>query len=177
MTMQPWLDPSIADNEPGAQYLRVAGSRFGLQPSGLQNSIFGRYIAGQQQPFANTFGFQGRLNPSAAGVQPQSFEQYANWNSTSDMRNTARNLFGQLAGNAAPADVRQQYMQPDEEQATDLRNLAIQALLSRMSPLALRGLRLPSGGDLRDSFVAQTGGQTGGNFIDYLRGQLGLGLI
>ena len=49
--------------------------------------------------------------------------------------------------------------------------------MSRISPLALGLLNVPSGGDLRDRFLAQTGGQQGGNFIDYLRNALGLGMI
>jgi len=75
------------------------------------------------------------------------------------------------------AAIQEQFRQPDEEQAGALRNLAVTALMSRISPLALGLLNVPSGGDLRDRFLAQTGGQQGGNFIEYLRDALGLGMI
>ena len=170
-----WPDPSFENTEPGAAFLRGAGQRYGQQ--NLSNSVFGRYIESQRNPYQNAFAFANRLNPPAEGQNQGAFQNFANWNSPGDVNQSAMKSFSQLAGGSAPSGIANQYMQPEEEQATDLRNLAVQALMSRISPLALQGLRLPSGTQLRDQFLNQTGGQPGGDFIQYLRSQLGLGML
>jgi len=117
------------------------------------------------------------LNPPAEGQNQGAFQNFAQLNSPGDVNRSAMSSFRQLAGGSAPSGIANQYMQPEEEQATDLRNLAVQALMSRISPLALQGMRLPSGTQLRDRFLNETGGQPGGNFIEYLRNALGLGML
>ena len=68
----------------------------------------------------------------------------------------------------AYAKEREQFGQPDETQAALLAQLAKTALANGVSPLALRYLRLPSGEDLRNRFLAQGGG---GSFLEYFKSQ------
>lgn len=170
MTMQ-FFNPNLEESEPRAGYLRGLQNRLGYAP---HSNIYGRFQQGQQTPYQTAFSFNQLLNPSASGQGGSPFMDYVGNNSLGDVRGQAHGLFGQLAGNTGA--IGQQFQQPDDEQASALRNLAVTALMSRISPLALGLLNIPSGGDLRDRFVAQQGGQ-GGNFIDYVRNTLGLGLI
>ena len=174
MAMQ-YFNPGLEETEPRAGFLRVLQNRLGYSP---QQSIYGRYLQNQQTPYQTAFGFNQLLNPPAAGQQAESpFLSYTQGQSLGGVREQSRGLFNILGSGGGAAGIREQFQQPDEEQAGALRNLAVTALMSRISPLALRLLNVPSGGDLRDRFLAQTGGQQGGNFIEYLRNALGLGMI
>jgi len=182
MTMQNFL-PNFEEAAPGAAFLRGTQNRLEFDP---QQSIFGRFQTAQQPQFQNTFAFQNLLNPAAAGgLGDNPFLAFTQENNLGGVRGRAFNLFNQLNGGTSPAGVREQFQQPDEGQASALRNLAVTALLSRISPLALGLLNIPGGGDLRDRFLSQTGGNltTGGaapqqnDFISYVRNALGLGLI
>lgn len=181
MVQQSFL-PNFEEAAPGAAYLRGLQNRLGFNP---QSNIYGRFQAQQQTPFQNTFAFQNLLNPAAAGgLGDNPFLAFTQANNLGGVRDQARGLFNQLGSAGTPSAIQQQFQQPDEGQASALRNLAVTALLSRISPLALGLLNVPSGGDLRDQFLSQTGGQptnaagTGPNdFISYVRNALGLGLI
>lgn len=174
MAMQ-YFNPGLEESEPGAAFLRGLQNRLGYNP---QQSIYGRFQQNQQTPYQTAFAFNQLLNPAGAGQQQESpFLSYTQGNTLPQVRNQSLGLFGQMAGGQGGSTIQDQFRQPDEQQAGALRNLAVTALMSRISPLALGLLNLPSGGDLRDRFLAQTGGQQGGNFIDYVRGQLGLGMI
>ena len=174
MTMKPF-STGLEEEAPGAAFLRGLRDRYGYDPT---QSIFGRLQARQQTPFQTAFAFQNLLNPPAQ-ADPNAFLNFTKWNDLTGARNTARNAFGQLAGGSAQPDIRQQFAQPDETQAAHLRNLAVTGLQSRISPLALGLLNLPSGGDLRDQFLAQSGGQGGqdNDFINFIRSRLGLGIL
>jgi len=171
----PAFPAGFEEQEPEAAFFR--GLRANPMLLGGQDptkSMFGRFLQRQAPAFGTAFRFGQLLNPPAsASANP--FEDFVRTSTLPGIRNQSRNLFNQLATSmegTAPR-IREQFSQPTEEQAGDLGNLAVQALLSRISPLSLSLLNIPTGGQLRTQFLADN--PTGGNFIDFMRQRLGLG--
>lgn len=177
MTMQNifpgFLPQGLEEQEPGAAFRRGIGKQFGMQNPDA--SIFGRYLMNQGNKYGTNFAFNSLLNPPTGDLGANPFESYVGANAPGGQAGAARGLFGQLAGPTANATIQQQFAQPDEGQAGALGQLAQLALQSRISPLAMRLLNIPSGGDLRTRFLAEQ--PTDNNFINYVRNQMGLGLI
>jgi hypothetical protein len=165
--------PNFDETEPRAGFLAGLQGRLGTDPF---KSIYGRFQAAQQAPYQTAFSFNQLLNPPAQGAS-NPFQSFVAGQGLQNVRDLSRNLFGQLSGGSAPAAVTQQFAQPDEDQASQLRNLAVTALMSRISPLALGLLNIPTGADLRDRFLAASGGDPNTSFINYVKAQLGLGMI
>lgn len=178
----------IPENEPSAQFTR------GLQERGVNlNTISGRAQSRNQGDYLNSFAFQSLLqglNPNVknfggeglTSVPQDAFQRFARETDIGGVRRGAASALRDLIGsNVGPQTQSQSYLQgqfgqPTSGQAGALSELAQSALASRISPLALQLLNLPSGNDLRDRFLAQ-GGQ--GSFLDYFRQQyplMGLGI-
>lgn len=169
----------LEESEPEAAFLRGLRNRLGFDPT---RTIFGRQLAQQQAPFQTAFSFENLLAPfRAAATAPATppdnpFLAFTEANTLPGVRGQARNLFGELRNATGGADtVRQQFAQPDESQAANLRNLAVTGLMSRISPLALGLLNIPTGGDLRSQFLAEQ--PEGNDFINFLRSRIGLGVL
>ena len=163
----------LEEQEPEAAFYRGMRERLGGAP---EQSIYGRYMQRQAPAFGTAFRFQNLLNPPET-QQENPFLQFARTATLPQLRGQAQSLFGQLAsgtGGTAPS-VRQQFAQPTEDQASDLTELARLALQNRISPLALSLLNMPSGGQLRSRFIGEQ--PAGGDFINFVRNQLGLGLL
>jgi len=185
-------DPTgLEETEPRAAFLRAMAGR-GVD----SNTIMGRAQTGNQ-PFSdylNTFNFGSLLqgfNPLGTpenanttrygqtigkdAASLDKFQQFTRVRDQAGVRQSAANVLSDLLS-AQPVGglsqtlptLRGQFGQPSEGQAGVLAELAKTALAAGISPLALQYLRLPSGSDLRDRFLAE--GQ-GGSFLDYFKQQ------
>src|SRR3990167_47931 len=165
-------DPELENFEPRAAYLA------GLAGRGANTgSIFGQYLSKFAEPYSRTFqlrqGLQGLLPQNAEALNAP-FQEFARNNDLRGLRGEANTAIQALfAGGqtGVGGELRSKLDNPDETQANRLAQIAYQALQSRMSPLALELLRLPSGGDLRDRYLAQGGGGDEGGFLKYLQSQ------
>ena len=163
-----------------ASLLRGLAERIGVTAGGLGNSIAGRGALQNAPAYENVFGFRERTS----GTDPadplygrnDALQHFVRDTSPAALSREAmaqwRRVSGQEAGTATPEQrqsIQSQYGNPNDESATYLAQLAAEALRSRYSPLALRGMRMPTGQSLRTSFIADTGGDPEDDFIQYLR--------
>src|SRR3990167_222211 len=182
----------LEEKEPQAAFLRALAQR-GVDPS----TIMWRAQTNEQSfsDYLNTFNFGSLLqgfNPLGSNAEGQNtrygdlgrpgtsagldaFQNFTRGKDIGGVRQSAANALTDLL-NARPVGslqstlpyLREQFGQPDETQAALLAQLAKTALANGVSPLALRYLRLPSGEDLRNRFLAQGGG---GSFLEYFKSQ------
>lgn len=168
----------LEEQEPEAAFIRGLRNRLGFDPT---RTIFGRFLGRQQAPFETAFNFENLLAPSRPGfttpaTPPENpFMNFVQSQGLPGVRQQARSLFGELQATGPGRGVREQFAQPDEEQAASLRNLGVTGLLSRISPLALRLLNIPSGGELRSQFLAEQPADQ--DFINFLRSRIGFGVL
>lgn len=193
----------IPENETGAQFTRGLQER-GVNLNTISGRA--QSSDQRQRDYLMSFVFQSLLqglNPGAGGFQPQNeqdktafektfgqaspdqFQRFARETDIGGVRRGAANALtdllsanpvGQLGPGLQYLRGEKGFAQPTEGQAGSLAGLAQTALASRISPLALQLLNLPSGSNLRDRFLAE-GGQ--GSFLDYFRQQyplMGLGI-
>ena len=161
----------IDEQEYGAQFLRA------LMDRGVDsNTISGRAASGPSRfnTYANTYQFHNALRGLDPKAQPSGdFQSFVRSNDLSGARSEAASILSQLYGGSGAfpqgaQNLAAQYNAPDAQGATDLQQLAMNALMSRISPMALELLRLPSGRDIRDRFIAQGGGDKK-DFLTFFR--------
>lgn len=165
--------------DPRASFIRgLAGAGLPSQPT----SILGRHLLAQQPEFENVFRFgsatQG-LTPGAPAFGD--LETFTRNRSATNVRALAAQLLAQLSNTQIPETPEtdpQKFaaslQNPEAGQAKDLLQLALSAIASRVSPLALDLLNIPSGEQLRSEYLARGGGDSPGTFLDYMRRRLPL---
>ena len=162
------------DDKYSAYYLRGLAARLGVGSGDVSQSIAGRAQMDREGDYLNPFRFQNQLAGDPAQADPSAYQGFVNNTNSQGLAQEAWRAFQQMtqqgpARSAGVAEWQKNYSQPDDAQAGNLARLASQALRSRYSPLALEGMRLPTGSDLRTRWIADTGGDPDDDFLTYLR--------
>ena len=161
----------IEEVDPTAGIIRGLRNRFGgVTP---QDTTLGRFMLDQAPQLAAVWRQANLLGQNAGGV-PKTMEQFVGGAQLPQERERAATILRAIMQGKADPKIQAQFEHPSDNpegrlRVSDLHNLALAALSSRISPLAMQALSLPSANELRSQFIEESNAAPTANFLPFLR--------